>query len=112
MFDPQGGQRTLVGLADVPPALRKATISTEEANFYQNPGLDAGGLLRALWLNAASGQVVAGGSGITQQLARAVLLSPEEAGQRTLTRKARETILAYRIEQQYTKDPLLEKYMN
>src|SRR4051812_20634159 len=51
LFDPQGGQRTLVPLADVPPVLRDAVISTEDNNFYHNPGLDAGGLVRALWSN-------------------------------------------------------------
>jgi penicillin-binding protein 1C len=112
LFDPQGGQRTLIPLATVPPALLDATLSTEDVNFYQNPGLDAGGLLRALWLNITSGQVMAGGSTITQQLARTVLLSPQEAQQRTLARKAREAVLAYQIEQHYAKDQILEMYLN
>jgi penicillin-binding protein 1C len=112
LFDPQGGQRTLVPLAEVPAVLRDATISTEDASFYRNPGLDPVGLLRALWLNLTSGRVLAGGSTITQQLARAVLLSPEEAQQRTVARKAREAVLAYRIEQRYTKDQILEMYLN
>ena len=112
LFDPQGGQRTLVALAGVPQVLRDATISTEDNTFYSNPGLDAGGLLRALWANLTSGQVVAGGSTITQQLARAVLLSPEEAGQRTLGRKIREAVLAYEIDGHYSKDAILEMYLN
>ena len=112
LFDPQGGQRTLVPLADVPQVLRDATISTEDNNFYHNPGLDAGGLLRALWANLTSGQIVAGGSTITQQLARVVLLSPEEAGQRTLERKIREAVLAYQIDGHYAKDQILEMYLN
>ncbi len=109
---PQGGQRTLVPLAQVPQVLRDATISTEDNNFYHNPGLDAGGLVRALWANLTSGQIVAGGSTITQQLARVVLLSPEEAGQRTLGRKIREAVLAYQIDGHYTKDQVLEMYLN
>ncbi|HMA36107.1 MAG TPA: transglycosylase domain-containing protein, partial [Chloroflexia bacterium] len=68
LVDPQLGQRTLLPLAAVPRALRDATISTEDANFYSHPGVDGWGLLRALGTNLQGGQGLAGGSTITQQL--------------------------------------------
>ena len=112
LVDPQMGQRTVLPLDAIPRALRDATIATEDANFYSHPGVDGWGLARALWSNIWGGQVVAGGSTITQQLARAVLLSPEEAGQRNLWRKAREAVLAYRIDSRYPKDQVLTLYLN
>jgi 1A family penicillin-binding protein len=112
LVDPQAGQRTLLPLSAIPQALRDATISTEDANFYQHPGVDAWGLARALWTNLQGGSGGVGGSTITQQLARAVLLSPDEAGQRTLRRKAREAVLAFRIDSRYSKDEILALYLN
>src|SRR5690242_11687017 len=112
LVDPQMGQRTVLPLSEIPLALRQATISTEDANFYSHPGVDGWGLLRALWTNLWGGQVLEGGSTITQQVARTLLLSPEEAGQQTLRRKAREALLAYRIDARYAKDEVLALYLN
>jgi membrane peptidoglycan carboxypeptidase len=92
--DPHTGRHTPIPLADIPLACRQATIATEDSHFYTNPGVDIVAILRAMWINARGGEVLSGGSTITQQLARNLLLSPQERTQRTLTRKLRESILA------------------
>ncbi len=112
VLDPRAGRRTIVPLADIPVALQQATIATEDATFYTHPGVDALGILRALWINLQGGDVVVGGSTITQQVARACLLSEEERGERTFRRKLREAVLALRLTSQYSKDEILELYLN
>jgi len=112
VLDPRAGRRTRVALTDVPSNFRDAVIAVEDANFYQHPGVDAGGVLRALIQAAQEGEIVSGGSTITQQLARELLLGKEERESRTLTRKLREMILALRITQAYSKDTILEMYLN
>ena len=110
--DPAGNHHTTVPLKDIPLALQQATIATEDASFYSNSGVDLVGIVRAMWINLRGGEVVAGGSTITQQVARNVLLDPQERAERTLTRKLRESILAWRLAQAYSKDTLLELYLN
>jgi membrane peptidoglycan carboxypeptidase len=110
--DPHAGRHTPIALNEIPLACRQATIATEDANFYSNPGVDVVAILRAVWINARGGEVLSGGSTITQQLARNLLLSPEERTQRTLTRKLRESILAWRLARAYTKDQILQLYLN
>lgn len=110
---PQGGGRhTPVPLAEIPGWLRMATIAVEDASFYRNPGVDLRGLLRALWMNLRGGEVLSGGSTITQQLARNLLLAPEERNRRTLARKLREAVLAWKLSRRYSKDEILELYLN
>ncbi len=106
------GKHTPVSLDEIPFYLRQATIATEDASFYTNPGVDAKAILRAIMINLRGGEVLSGGSTITQQLARNVLLPPEERTQRTLTRKLRETILAWRLARTYSKDEILALYLN
>jgi 1A family penicillin-binding protein len=110
--DPHQGRHTPIQLNDIPAACRQATIATEDANYYSHPGVDITGIIRALWINLQGGEVLSGGSTITQQLARNLLLSPDERTQRTLTRKLRESILAWRITQQFSKDDILDLYLN
>jgi membrane peptidoglycan carboxypeptidase len=110
--DPAGNHHTTLPLTGIPLALRQATIATEDASFYSNPGVDLVGILRAVWINVAGGEVLAGGSTITQQVARNMLLDPQERAERTLTRKLRESILAWRLAQAYSKDEVLELYLN
>jgi 1A family penicillin-binding protein len=110
--DPHQGQHTPVKLSDIPLYCRQATIATEDANYYSHPGVDFVGILRALLINVQGGEVLSGGSTITQQLAKNLLLSPEEAAQRTITRKLRESILAWRITQTFSKDDILALYLN
>src|SRR5512136_476537 len=110
--DPHQGRHTPISFGDIPPACRAATIATEDANYYSHPGVDITGIIRALWINLQGGEVLSGGSTITQQLARNLLLSPDERIQRTVTRKLRESILAWRLTQQFSKDDILALYLN
>ncbi len=111
-LDPHAGSRTRVDLAQIPLACCQATVATEDANFYANSGVDPRGILRAAWLNATSREIVSGGSTLTQQLARIAFLSPDERAERSLRRKLREAILAYRMAQTWSKDTILEAYLN
>jgi len=100
--------RTLVPLASMPPHLPQAFVAAEDSRFYQHSGVDAWSILRALIHNLRSGERSQGGSTITQQVARGVLLSPEK----TYTRKIKEAILAYRIDKALNKDEILHIYLN
>ncbi len=99
--------RLVVPFEKIPETLRKAFVAAEDHRFYQHGGLDWRGLARAAWANLRAGQVVQGGSTITQQVAKAFLSS-----ERTLDRKVREAILARRIEARYGKDEILGLYLN
>jgi 1A family penicillin-binding protein len=110
--DPLSGRQRPIPLRDIPLALQQATIAVEDAGFYQNPGLDMRGILRAAWTDLRSGSIVAGGSTITQQLARGFLLDPELARQRTVERKLREAVLALKLTARYPKDEILALYLN
>lgn len=112
ILDPNAGRRTYVPLKNISPYLVAATIATEDKEFYTHPGFDVWAILRALVENYTTGGQGGGASTITQQLARALLLSPEERAQRTVTRKAREIVLAAEITRRYTKDEILELYLN
>lgn len=100
--------RRLKNFSQLPPLLPKAFVAAEDARFYQHPGVDFWSILRALIHNLQSGNRGQGGSTITQQVARALLLSPEK----TYTRKIKEAILAYRIDQALSKDEILHIYLN
>jgi 1A family penicillin-binding protein len=112
LFDPQGGRRTLVPLSEIPPYLVAATISTEDHEFYTNPGFDLRGMARAIWQNIEGNGIVSGASTITQQLVRNALFEPEERYEQSAQRKIKEIILAYRLSQKYSKDQILERYLN
>ena len=87
--------RELIRLKRVPLHVRRAVLAIEDARFYEHPGVDAQGVIRALTRNAAEGRVVEGGSTITQQLVKNTLIDD----QRTLKRKVNEAVLAYQLEQ-------------
>jgi len=110
--DPHQGLHTPLSLEDIPQTCIEATIATEDASFYRNPGVDSWAILRALYINLKGGEVLSGGSTITQQLARNLLLSPEERTEISLTRKLREAILAWRLARTYSKDEILTLYLN
>ncbi|WP_297196793.1 peptidoglycan glycosyltransferase/peptidoglycan DD-transpeptidase MrcA [uncultured Pluralibacter sp.] len=101
-------RRIPVTLAQMPPALVKAFIATEDSRFYEHHGVDPVGIFRAASIALFSGHASQGASTITQQLARNFFLSPEK----TLTRKIKEVFLAIRIEQLLSKDEILELYLN
>ncbi len=95
-------------IKDMPKALPQAVIATEDRRFYSHFGVDVWGLMRAAFADLRAGHVVQGGSTITQQLAKNLFLTNE----RTFTRKIQETMLALWLEHQYTKDQILELYLN
>lgn len=97
-------KRTYVKLDDISIDLQKATIAAEDANFYSHPGVDIKGLARALIFRGEKG----GGSTITQQFIKNALLSPE----RTMSRKIKEAILSLELERRYSKNQILEFYLN
>lgn len=109
VFDPQGGRRTGVPIESLKAQKHviNATISIEDASFYTNPGVDIRGFARGVYLTA-TGQDTQGGSTITQQLVRNVLLTQ----QFTVERKIKEMILALEVSRRYTKDQVLEMYLN
>jgi len=105
IYDDQN--RTPIKLDDLPKYVKEATISIEDKNFYRHHGFDTGGLLRALW-KTLTGQRLEGGSTITQQLVKVALLTPE----RTISRKIKEAILTIATEVLYSKNQILEMYLN
>jgi penicillin-binding protein 1A len=104
----RGLRRGHVRVEALPAHLIKAVMATEDRRFYNHFGIDPIGLARASYRNIAAGTVVEGGSTITQQLAKNLFLRPE----RTLTRKLEELIYAVWLEQRFTKDEILELYLN
>ena len=112
ILDPNAGRRTYVRLPKISPYLVAATIATEDKDFYKNPGVDFVAIIRAFWQNYQGGGTVSGASTITQQLARLLLLSSEERNEITYQRKIREAILATEITRRYSKDEILELYLN
>src|SRR5690606_20785068 len=104
-------KRTYVPLDKISPYLIAATIATEDKEYYNHPGFDLMALARALWMNYTSGEIVSGASTITQQLARMLLLQ-EERFEQSYDRKAREIILAAEIPRRYSKEEVLELYLN
>ena len=107
---PEEGTHTYMSLQEIAPALRDATIAVEDSSFYSNPGFDVLAMARALVQNVEAGQVVAGGSTITQQLARNLYFSHEERSSQSLGRKAREIMLAVRLTRHLGKDEILELF--
>ncbi|MBA2553698.1 MAG: penicillin-binding protein [Geodermatophilaceae bacterium] len=99
--------RTDVPLSQVPQHVREAVLSAENRSFYSDPGFSVTGIARAAW-NNVSGGPTQGGSTITQQYVKNAYLSTEQ----TLTRKFKELILSVKIDQNYSKDQILEWYLN
>ncbi len=111
--DPNAGRRTYVPLSKISPYVLAATIATEDKNFYSHPGFDPLAILRAFWQNYQNeGETVSGASTITQQLARNLLFSPEERVEQSYQRKVREALAAAEITRRYSKDEILELYLN
>jgi len=103
-----GDHRLAVKLKDVSPIAVQATVAIEDKGFYTNPGIDLAGIIRAAFDNIRAGQIVGGGSTITQQLAKQQFLTPEQ----TVSRKIKELALAYELSQTYSKDQIMELYLN
>jgi len=110
--DPQGGRRTYVPFGEISRHLIDATVATEDRDFWLHPGFDPIAIVRAIYYNLAEQRIVSGGSTITQQLARNVLLTPEERVQQTAGRKIKEIVLAAELTRTYPKETILEIYLN
>jgi len=101
-------RRIVIPLAQVPQTVIDAFVAAEDSRFFEHEGIDFFGIVRALWKNIKAGGIVQGGSTITQQVTKSLLLTPE----RSFTRKLREAILAYRIEKHLSKEEILFLYLN
>ena len=101
-------RRVLLPLNNITPMMKLATLAVEDDQFYKHKGFNFKRIAGALWSNIKAGGVVEGGSTITQQITKTMFLTPE----RTLFRKIREAILATRIEKNFSKDEILEIYLN
>ncbi|GAX89535.1 transglycosylase domain-containing protein [Effusibacillus lacus] len=103
-----GQNRVRVDIREVPQDLQNATIAIEDAQFYQHSGLNLRGIARALYVNLKNRELIEGGSSITQQLAKVMYLSHD----RTWSRKFREMLLTIQLETRYSKQEILELYLN
>lgn len=103
-----GENRIVVRSRKIPEVVRDAVIAIEDQRFYEHVGLDLRALLRAAYIDATTGELVEGGSTITQQLVKKVYVGDEP----TIGRKIREAYLAWQLEQRLTKDRILTKYLN
>jgi membrane peptidoglycan carboxypeptidase len=103
-----GDHRLAVKLKDIAPVAIQATVAIEDRGFYSNPGFDISAIARAAYDNLRAGHIVSGASTITQQLAKQQFLTPDQSVQR----KLKELALAYELSQAYSKDQIMELYLN
>ncbi len=108
LYDRIWEERRLVHLSEVPSLLVRAILAVEDERFYSHRGIDPVGILRATWANLRSGAIVQGGSTLTQQLMKNFFLGDE----RTLHRKLKEALMALIAERKYSKEEILENYLN
>jgi penicillin-binding protein 1B len=108
VFPIHGEDRLVLAPADVPPLLRSGIKLIEDRRFDEHHGVDAYGVLRAMWANIRAGRVVQGGSTLTQQLVKNYFLSDEQ----TASRKATEALMALRLEAHFSKEEILVAYLN
>lgn len=101
-------KRTLIPFEEIPDYVKKATLAAEDKDFYSHPAFDWKAIIRAVFTDLLKGEVVQGGSTITQQLAKNAFLTPEK----TFTRKIKELLVALQLEKKYSKDEILELYLN
>ena len=123
VLDPSAGKQiplaqaeagtTRYGIAGVPDACVQAVLATEDSRFFWHPGVDPLAIARAFWQNwRAGGAIVSGASTLTQQLARSLLMAPEERYVQSYDRKLREAVLALQLEWRYSKAELLRLYLD
>ncbi len=111
VIDPTKGLRQWTPIDDVPADLIHATVAIEDKSFYSNPGFDVRGIARAVAITLGGGNLQ-GGSTITQQLVKNVVIAPDQVAEPTIQRKLKEIILASEITRRYTKAQVLELYLN
>lgn len=109
---PEQGRNRALTLDEIPQHCINAVIATEDANYWSHPGVDPEGILRAAWINLRGGDIIAGGSTITQQTARLLLLDPQQQAERTIRRKLREMALAIQLQNRSGKEHVLTLYLN
>ncbi len=108
----QGSEdRQVVPLSEISSNLKRAVLAIEDKSFYEHIGIDFGAIFRAFFVNLQAGRIVEGGSTITQQLVKNLLIPETERG-RTFTRKFKELLLALELEHKVNKDKILELYLN
>ncbi len=121
VYDSDGGlitslhkteNRTVIPLSKIPKRVREAVIAIEDERFYEHQGVDLRAVLRALLANAQSGEIREGGSTITQQLVKNLIISPGAIADRTLERKITEAALSRQLEKKLSKKEILESYLN
>ncbi len=105
------GDRIWLSIDQIPETVKWATISLEDRDFYTNPGINVAGLGRA-FISNLRGRDIQGGSSLTQQLVKNVLIDPEERYEKSYSRKIKEVIMALAITREYSKDQILEWYLN
>ena len=110
--DPMTGKRTYVRIDDIARSLQIAAVATEDRNFYTHGGFDPIAIARAIFYAVQEREVVSGASTITQQVARNILLAPEERTEVSVARKIKEIVLAAELTRRYSKDEILEIYLN
>ncbi|MCY3779720.1 MAG: transglycosylase domain-containing protein [Chloroflexi bacterium] len=106
------GRNRQLRLSQMPIDCVNAVIATEDANYFRHPGVDPVGIARALWLNLREGEIVAGGSTITQQTVRLLLFDQRETLNGGLRRKLREMVLALQLQARFSKEEILALYLN
>jgi membrane peptidoglycan carboxypeptidase len=116
-FDDEPGSGRVVPLAEISPFLINATLATEDAEFWDNPGVNFKGIARAVYENIAFWETGglfqgSGGSSITQQLAKNLYVKPEDRIKRSPTRKLKETMVAFELTRRYSKEQILEWYLS
>lgn len=112
LWDKDQGRRIVVPLDEIAPEMIVATLAIEDARFFQNPGVDLEAILRAARQNYEGKDTISGASTITMQLARNAFFDSEKRYERSYTRKIKEIILAYNLTQQFSKEQILEMYLN
>jgi membrane peptidoglycan carboxypeptidase len=112
VMDPNGGRRLVVDLKDISKYLVNATVATEDPTFFTNPGIDTTAEIRAFYQNMTSPEIASGASTITMQLVRNVMFTDEERFERSMTRKIKESLLAYQVSMRFTKEEILGMYLN
>lgn len=100
--------RVVVSISNISPYVQQAIVANEDSRFYSHMGIDPIGIIRAMWVNFQTGSLTEGGSTITQQLAKNMFLTQD----RTFTRKVKEAILALIIERKFSKQEILQAYLN
>ena len=109
VLNKETGRQSFIPLADIPGDLKNAFLSIEDKNFYEHSGIDFRAILRAIWQNVSAGEIVSGGSTITQQVVRNTIGINKE---RTFPQKIKESILAIKIDKFFDKDEIFEIYLN